>query len=525
MAVSATSVSIGTSLNLPAIASPSAPANGTTLYAKSDGKLYATPSGGVETSLATALDGDLRVRSTGARSYTGMTIASSTTVTIPAVKGQIVTNTGASADTPTTVQIIYAGATVTPDYLLTADATYMLINSSGALVQQSTLPTPAQRRANIWIGKVAHPSRATILAVDNITDYDASPMSALRNMFAPFRFINGGIAVSYNGANLSLNRSTGTLSGPGINFATDPTSPDTITIASASPLSFYYRTQLGGATGLVTVLDPTSYDVGGTVTAISTSGDGQGNRSTNVRVFQYPTGVVNIQYGQTVYSSLANAVAAIPTETFIKSPNNASTAQLIGVISVRRVATVLNDTTYAVFTPASMLGEIIGGTMGLATTTLQQAYDNSQTPEIVTDSTRGAVTVKEGTNVSTASALEVQNYAGTVTAYAMGNGTWVGRNSEVLVTSYSTNQVLTAADSVVLYTGSGLATFTLPAANVLGAGITKTIRIKVTGAGSVLFTRAGSDTIERVYTTTPKALLQDESWTLISDGTSNWMIF
>jgi len=55
--------------------------------------------------------------------------------------------------------------------------------------------------------------------------------------------------------------------------------------------------------------------------------------------------------------------------------------------------------------------------------TLQDAYDNSLTePEILTDATRGAVTIKNGINNEALKVLEVQNFAGNNTAAFTGAG-------------------------------------------------------------------------------------------------------
>tara|TARA_R110000744_G_scaffold55481_2_gene117268 strand:- start:1012 stop:2784 length:1773 start_codon:yes stop_codon:yes gene_type:complete len=53
---------------------------------------------------------------------------------------------------------------------------------------------------------------------------------------------------------------------------------------------------------------------------------------------------------------------------------------------------------------------------------LQIAYNNSVSPEIVTDATRGALTLKNGQALDTEKVLEVANIAGTVTASVDGNG-------------------------------------------------------------------------------------------------------
>jgi len=363
------------------------------------------------------------IASTGVYSFSGIVTNSGDPthkVDVPAAKGWIINNTGASASSPTITSIAYAGQTaVALTYLGSADATYFLLNSSGVLYQQTAHPTPTQRRDNILLGKVAHPNRSTILTINNTSDYVVSPMSALRDMFQSIALINDGVTCSPNGSNLSFNTSAGDLYGLGINWATDPKTPNKFSASAAAPRSFYYRTQLGGTTGSVSVIDPANYDLGGTVTSCP----GSSSQSTNQRIYMYATGVVNIQYGQALYKDLPTALAAQQTETFIKAPNAAGSAILLGILAVRKGATALNNTTHAVFTPASMFGENVGGVNGISTTTLQQAYLNSVTPEIVTNDTLGPLSLQSGASSGdSAAVLETVNSSNVPTSSITGLG-------------------------------------------------------------------------------------------------------
>lgn len=66
------------------------------------------------------------------------------------------------------------------------------------------------------------------------------------------------------------------------------------------------------------------------------------------------------------------------------------------------------------------VGESSGGIIGTAT--LQQIYENSSTPEITTDTTRGALSVKRGSAADTDDVLEGLNGAGSQTFGVTGNG-------------------------------------------------------------------------------------------------------
>ena len=364
--------------------------------------------------------------STGVYEYTGATTASTTTINVAPMRGWIVNNTYSNATNPDVKNIYYTGGTnISLTNISSADSTYLLINSGATLYQQTTFPTPQQRRENIFLGKVNHPNRTSILNINNTVDYDVSPMSSLRDLWSPIKLINQGIIPSPNGANLSFNTSAGTLWGNGINWHNNQLNPNNVSIAAKVPASFFYRTQTGGTSSSVSVIDPRNYDLGGVITSI---GNANLDDATNQRIYMYPTGVINVLYGQTIYANLTAAVAAINSETFIPYPNAESTGILIGVLSVRNdIGTdgePLTNTKYAKFTLVSKFGESFGGTGGLSTTTLQQAYDNSTTPEIVINAILDGLSVKNGTgnadNVT--NVFEAVNTADATTALIRADG-------------------------------------------------------------------------------------------------------
>ena len=378
------------------------------------------------------------IESTGVFSFSGLTKTSSSTFNISPVLGWIVQNVNGYANSPLVTYVNYSGATgLTDPYINTSDATYVFVDSASTTNYLNVAGTPQQRRQMIYLGKIAHPDRTNILTVDNIVDYNTSPMSALRDMFTPIKLINNGITISPNGANLNFNLNGGFLYGLGIGWINNQLNPNQIAITGSTASSFLYRTQTGGTTGYVTSIDSNSYDVNGTVTAIPTGGDGTAQHSTNQRVYIYPTGVINIQYGQQVYNTLSLALAGIQSENFIKSSNVSNSGILIGVISIRRTTTNLSDSTYAVFIPVSMFGETVGGTNGISTTTLQQAYNNSVSPEIITNSSLGALSIENGTgNADNITHLfEGVNASGSTTSFIAADGS-ISANTMSATTFY-----------------------------------------------------------------------------------------
>ena len=407
------------------------------------------------------------VISGGVYEYTGMTQGTGQTINVAYARGWIVRNTYEYATLPDVTNVYYTGGTNIPlTNLATADATYILVNSGSTLVQQTTFPTPQQRRENIFLGKVVHPNRSTITSINQTVDFDVSPMAALRDLWTPLKLINQGVVVSYYSAGtMNIQTSAGSLWGNGIGWYTNQLNPDSVSISGTSPTTFQYRSRNGsitGSTGLpaaptgnTTTIDAHHYDLNGSIVAV-----GGNNRATNQRIYLFPTGLIRIQYGQFSYSTMANAIAGIDTEVFVEFSNNRDNGILIGILTVREDAGDLSLTTDAQFRFVSKFGELLGGAGGISTTTLQQAYDNSAAPEILTNSTLGALHIKNGTgnadNVSTI--FESLNAAGVSTAFMRADGLISGSSLSAPTISATTISA-TTYQNLPSQSGTGISAF------------------------------------------------------------------
>jgi hypothetical protein len=458
------------------------------------------------------------VISSGAYEYTGMTQGTGNTINVALVRGWIVKNTYGFATLPDVVNLYYSGGTNIPlTYLNSADATYILITSASTLYQQTSFPTPQQRRENIFLSKVVHPNRSTITSINQTVDFDVSPMAALRDLWTPLKLINQGIIVSYYSAGtMSIQTSAGTLWGNGIGWTTNQLNPDSISISGTSPTTFQYRSRFGpitGSTGLpaaptgnTTTIDSHHYDLNGSIVPV-----GGNNRATNQRIYLFPTGLIRIQYGQFSYSSMANAIAGIDTEIFVEYSNNRDNGILIGILTVREDASDLSLTTDAQFRFVSKFGELLAGAGGISTTTLQQAYDNSSTPEIVTNSAEGALTIKNGTGAAdnVTNLLEGINSSNVTTSIIRADGAFSGTSI------FGTGLTATTISATTYYN--------LPT-DIRTTGATYsnnnfTFRNNTGGTYSVLFNTVTGLTVNGVLTVTGNTSLQGLTSTTISATT------
>lgn len=281
-----------------------------------------------------------------------------TRIDISALTGYIVTYVSWLPLSPTNPSIAYitlpAQVGVLPAF---APITWYRVNALGNLVQQSSFPTPDERRNNLIIGATATTGLGTNVIVDQtlpvIPAQVGNQLVDLMDSLGPFS--TTGNVLSPNGANLTINKTVGTIFARAFSYTPNFNNPHLSTLAAQAPVSFRHTTAVAGTAGPSTaILNVGSYDPNGT--GVVTPVPGGVNTSTNFRVWGFATNTVPeqilIQYGQRTFATLADAVAAVPAGFYIPNPATASGA-LLGWISVIRTATDLSNPAQAVFTKAA----------------------------------------------------------------------------------------------------------------------------------------------------------------------------
>ena len=247
--------------------------------------------------------------STGVFAFTGLSIASTTTFRVAPVKGWIVDDT-TNLLSPQLYYVDFSGGTYTATYLTSYTETYIYLTSGGT-IEQTYLPlTEQQRRQNIFLGKLGHANKTNIINAFSQPDFVLSPLSQLRDMFQPIKFINGGIYPYASAADKTFATTAGYLYGLGINFHKDTLNPSQLYVTGNTVTTFQYRTQTGGTSSNTTLIDPLNYDLNGVITSVN------GTKATNQRIYLVQNGVIRVQYGQTEHTNLAEAISKINTETF-----------------------------------------------------------------------------------------------------------------------------------------------------------------------------------------------------------------
>lgn len=225
---------------------------------------------------------------------------------------------------------------ITPTYLATKPSSYIAFDVDLNIIQSDTPFTNADRRVLCILGNVVHSNNTIINAVNEIKAPIIAPTNQLHDfMIAVGRLILDGNAITANGSNLSINVSSGTRWGMGIN-SQNYMNPHQLTSTSRTAPTFSYRLRDSTQYAASAFLDPTSYDNNGVKTVLSNN-----NRWSIHRINDFQSDVVVAQYGQAEYSTYQDAVNALLTEPFVVEKNIKDNGYFLARIIMKKTCTDL----------------------------------------------------------------------------------------------------------------------------------------------------------------------------------------
>lgn len=292
----------------------------------------------------------------------------------------------------TTLVSFSAQMAVTVTNLALVNVSYIGVNSSGAIVQQTTRFTNTQRRSIVSLGAVVHSNRVNINAVNTIV----SASRQLLNQFGDGIRAIGQLNLSGNvygsvGATLQIARTAGELFAPGANFHVNPDDPHAISLASSSPVTFRYRLRDGTEFSNTTSVDPSNYDLAGVLTTVPN------NKFTVQLIALFQSGITRLQYGQGAYTTISDAVAAAQAQSMVVEQNIAENGIIRGYLVLRKGVTDLTDTSQAIFIALSKFSAAAAvAPLSLATTDdlAEGAVNLYHRATNLTQGTRTATTVE-----------------------------------------------------------------------------------------------------------------------------------
>ena len=368
--------------------------------------------------------------------------------------------------TPTESEITYvswnAFSTQTVDSLATNLISFIGINSLAEVVQGTTRPTHEDRRETIYLGFLVHDSNIFINDINVQVDYVNEPMAQLRDLYSIIGLINISGNTMSGQASLKIDKSAGTMAAYGANYATNNKDPNIVSLDAidTNAMGVFQYIMQDGTNGMIISTDvlPDIYDngtpyPGGTVPV---------NKFTVQRWYSSTSNNLQVQPGQTIYNSMELAEASILTESFIIAPSIVDSSIFIGYMIVKQSTTDLTDASDAKFIKAGKFGAL-SGTSGA--NTLQGVYDISNAnPEILTNVSGGALTVRRGSAGDIDNVIEIQNNVGTTVSSITGEGIITATNviSSVADEVYVDTVLTIASEKYHSFSPTTAITVTLP---------------------------------------------------------------
>ena len=356
-----------------------------------------------------------------------------TTVTLEAGTGQV--NYGGVVTSVTWSDDVH----ILPDN----KTSYMWIDNAGNHEFDDVIPTALKRRTHIFIG-VAAVISGDIVEILTLPNPLFNPLEQVYDFAASLGIFNiTGNTFEANGATLELAKNIGRMFQWGSNYTTSVDDPHRKEQIAETQISFVYYTTSGPVSTNQTVVDPSNYDNAGAVTPISGN-----NKWTIQRIYLTSNNIAAIEYGQTVYDSLNEAKDALTTEQHVRtlSPGILLRCLLI----VKKSTTNLQDTTQNIFYETDRFGESsLASGSASASITLQSAYNNSSQPQILTDTIRGALQIRNGNALDSDFVTQVLDKTNGDNMFGVtGEGHIIAGNVDVdMVTAPTTGQVLTATST------------------------------------------------------------------------------
>lgn len=357
---------------------------------------------------------------------------------------------------PVTYKIEYEGVTnLALTYLAVAPLTILSFDKNGTVHQDYAIAdVPAYLRDRIGITTIFHVNNTSINAIEDTSIQGCGVNLNLNtsDLAISLGCINfSGNVYSAASNNLTIKKTAGEMFSIGSNVKYDISKPNHYATSLWNPASFTYTYQDGAGSfnyaTAVTNIDPDHYDDGsGTLASVGVS------KYTVQRIHITTTQTI-IQYGQAEYNSIASAKEGINDEAFETNPLLLLTC-IRAYLIVKKGCTDLSNSADAVFVEAGRLG--ISGAVGgaaLNTTTLQQAYNNSNTPEIILDSTRGALTIRDAATPIAANLFEIENNAGTTNYFSV-------TDDNVIIGAYAFPLTDGSADQALATNGAGVLSWT-----------------------------------------------------------------
>jgi len=261
-----------------------------------------------------------------------------------------VVNGHSDADNPSYTKVTWVAkiANTIPN-LATQKQTYVAVDINGDLYFTNVPLTATQRRNFIRIGVLIHLNNAEVTYIDNQPTINIEIGGQVQDILEAlgFRSLSGNRIFPVS-TNLKIKKELGRVFKPGANFNNLTTQPHSFTLAAQEPITFRYRTQTGAEGSDITDITPAIYDLNGTITPVAATA----TLATIQRVYIFQDGVIRIQPGQRVFTTLNAAITALNSDVFITDLDIAENGLYLGAIVLTRNTVDLSNISQAIFAPS-----------------------------------------------------------------------------------------------------------------------------------------------------------------------------
>jgi hypothetical protein len=261
-----------------------------------------------------------------------------------------VVNGHSDPDNPTYTKVTWLAkiANTIPN-LATQKQTYVAVDINGDLYFTNVPLTATQRRNFIRIGVLIHLNNSYVTYIDNQPTINIEIGGQVQDILEAlgFRSLSGNRIFPVSN-NLKIKKELGRVFKPGANFENLTTQPHSFTLAAQETITFRYRTQTGSEGADITDITPAIYDLNGTITPVAATA----TLATIQRVYIFQDGVIRIQPGQRVFTTLNAAITALNSDVFITDLDIAENGLYLGAIVLTRNAVDLSNISQAIFAPS-----------------------------------------------------------------------------------------------------------------------------------------------------------------------------
>lgn len=349
------------------------------------------------------------------------------------ITGGTILVSDSSTTPPTLTELSFSSqSAVTPTFIASETASFISIDSTGAIIQRNSRADAEERRNTSTVGLVSHIDNLIIEDVVNTPQIIANQACNFADLARALGFFStSGNSITGISSGLTMSKSVGTGFSLNENAGNNNKDPHGFNMAALSPATIISILRDATVETTSTSIDPTIYDLAGVATAVPSN-----NNATIHRLYVFPNNSVVLLIAQEVFANFNDAKETTGAEIMTVPTDLIEGALLLGRWVMKKNCTDLTDMSKAIFIPAKVLG-----TTSETIVTSQSAYNNSNPdPEVTTNAPNGPMGWRQGTGSDSDDVIEVQNGSGTQKFSVTGEGN-VSANDLEIDTGTTTSEI------------------------------------------------------------------------------------